>query len=501
LQQVHRPGNISPGGFVFEATDASAGAAGTEEFIQKMSGKLMSDTFDLIVVGAGPGGYVAAIRGAQLGLKVAVVEREAKLGGTCLRVGCIPSKALLETSELYEKSGKHFEERGLRVKSLELDLAQMMKHKDGVIATLDGGIQGLLRKNKVERFVGHGRLKGGGIVEVAGDQPVKLTGKKILIATGSVSSSLPGIAIDHDRVGTSTEALSWPEVPKHLVVIGAGVIGLELGTVWRRLGAQVTVLEYLPRILPGIDEQVAAEAKKIFEKQGLVFRLGARVTSAAAKGQVCRVEVDGAEPIECDRVLVAVGRKPCTDQLGLEEAGVQIDKRGFIQVNSAYQTTAPGVYAIGDVIGGAMLAHKAEEEGVACIEKMVTGHGHINYAIIPAVVYTEPEIASAGANEDALKAAGVRYRSGKFAFAANGRARAAGHTDGFVKILADEATDRVLGVHIIGTHAGELIHEAAVAMQFGASSEDIARCCHAHPTLSESIKEAAMAVDKRAIHS
>ncbi len=461
----------------------------------------MSEAFDLIVVGAGPGGYVAAIRASQLGMKVAVVEREKQLGGTCLRVGCIPSKALLETSELYEQSQKHFAERGLIVQGVWLDITQMMKHKDGIVSTLDGGIQGLLKKNKIERFFGHGKLKGHGVVEVAGNTPATLTGKKILIATGSVSSSFPGMQPDGDRIGTSTEALAWPEVPKHLVVIGAGVIGLELGTVWRRLGSQVTVLEYLPRILPGVDEQVATEAKKIFEKQGLTFKLGTKVTSVTASGKNCTIQMEGADPIHCDRVLIAVGRKPCTDNLGLVEAGVQTDKRGFIQVNAGYQTTATDVYAVGDVIGGAMLAHKAEEEGIACIEKMVTGHCHINYGTIPAVIYTQPEIASTGANEDALKQAGVKYRSGCFNFAANGRARAAGHTDGFVKVLADEVTDRVLGVHIIGAHAGELIHEAAVAMEFGASSEDIARCCHAHPTLSEAIKEAAMAVDKRAIHS
>jgi len=461
----------------------------------------MSESFDLIVVGAGPGGYVAAIRGAQLGMKVAVVEREQKLGGTCLRVGCIPSKALLETSELYEQSQKHFAERGLIVQGVTLDIAKMMSHKDSVVATLDGGIQGLLKKNKIERFFGHGRMKGKGVVEVTGNSPATITGKKILIATGSVSSSLPGIQPDGDRIGTSTEAIAWPEVPEHLVVIGAGVIGLELGTVWRRLGAKVTVLEYLPRILPGVDEQVANEAKKIFEKQGLTFKLGTKVKSVTAAGKLCTITMEGAEPITCDRVLVAVGRKPCTDNLGLEEAGVQTDKRGFIQVNAGYQTTAAGVYAVGDVIGGAMLAHKAEEEGIACVEKMATGHGHINYGTIPAVIYTSPEIASTGANEDALKAAGIKYKAGRFSFAANGRARAAGHTDGFVKVLADEATDRVLGVHIIGAHAGELIHEAAVAMEFGASAEDIARCCHAHPTLSEAVKEAAMAVDKRAIHS
>ncbi len=461
----------------------------------------MSEAFDLIVVGAGPGGYVAAIRASQLGMKVAVVEREKQLGGTCLRIGCIPSKALLETSELYEQSQKHFAQRGLVVQGVSVDIAQMMKHKDGVVSTLDGGIQGLLKKHKIARFFGHGKLKGTGLVEVVGEAPATLTGKNILIATGSVSATLPGMQPDGDRIGTSTEALAWPEVPQHLVVIGAGVIGLELGTVWRRLGSQVTVLEYLPRILPGVDEQVATEAKKIFEKQGLTFKLGTKVTSVTAVGQICTIQMEGADSITCDRVLIAVGRKPWTDSLGLEDAGVQTDKRGFIQVNAGYQTSATGVYAVGDVIGGAMLAHKAEEEGIACIEKMATGHGHINYGTIPAVIYTQPEIASTGVNEDALKAAGVKYKAGRFSFAANGRARAAGHPDGFVKILADEVTDRVLGVHIIGAHAGELIHEAAVAMEFGASSEDIARCCHAHPTLSEAIKEAALAVDKRAIHS
>ncbi len=461
----------------------------------------MAESFDLIVVGAGPGGYVAAIRAAQLKMKVAVIEREEKLGGTCLRVGCIPSKALLETSELYEQACRHFAERGLKIQGVDVDVPKMMEHKQSVVNTLDTGIQGLLKKNKIERYFGHGQLKGNGVVELSGSKPATIQAKNILIATGSVPSSLPGIEPDGDRIGTSTEALSWPEIPKDLVVIGAGVIGLELGTVWRRLGSTVTVLEYLPRILPGLDEQVASEAKKIFEKQGVIFRLGTKVTGVTAGEKSCTITIDGADPMTCDRVLVAVGRKPCTDKLGLEAAGVQTDKRGFIQVNAAYKTTADGVYAIGDVIGGAMLAHKAEEEGIACVEKMYTGHGHINYGTIPAVIYTQPEIASSGANEDALKAAGIKYKVGKFNFAANGRARAAGHTDGFVKVLADAETDRVIGVHIIGAHAGELIHEAAVAMEFGASSEDIARCCHAHPTLSEAVKEAAMAVDRRAIHS
>ena len=462
----------------------------------------MSESYDLIVIGAGPGGYVAAIRAAQLGLKAAVVEREPKLGGTCLRVGCIPSKALLETTELLEQSRHSFAERGLIAGEVKVDLPRMMAHKDGVVTQLDAGIQGLLKKNKVERHFGHGRLLGGGSVEVAGEsETIELTAKNILIATGSVSSSFPGMEPDGDRIGTSTEALSWPEVPGHLVVIGAGVIGLELGTVWRRLGSKVTVLEYLPRILPGTDSQVAKEAQKILTQQGMEFRLGTKVQRVSSDGTICRVEIEGSDPVDCDRVLIAVGRRPCTASLGLDRAGVDTDQRGFIRVSSAYQTTAPGVYAIGDVIGGAMLAHKAEEEGIACVERMVTGHGHINYNTIPGVIYTAPEIASVGETEDALKEQGRKYKTGRFAFAANGRARAAGHMEGFVKILTDAETDRVLGVHIIGAHAGELIAEAAIAMGFGASSEDIARCCHAHPTLAEAVKEAALAVDNRAIHS
>jgi len=462
----------------------------------------MSDTYDLIVIGAGPGGYVAAIRASQLGLKTALVERESKLGGTCLRVGCIPSKALLESTELFETSRLHFAERGIIAGEVTVDLSQMMQHKQGVIEDLNTGINGLLKKNKVGHFRGHGRLIGDGQLEVIGqDRVQKLQAKNFLIATGSVSSSLPGIEPDGELIGTSTEALSWQKVPQRLIVIGAGVIGLELGTVWRRLGSEVTVLEYLPRILPGTDTQIAKEAQKLFEQQGLTFHLDTKVTSVTSNGNVCTIEMEGREPLQSDRVLVSVGRRPCTDNLGLESAGIETDRRGFIQVNSSYQTTASGVYAIGDVIGGAMLAHKAEEEGIACVERLATGHGHINYRNIPAVIYTSPEIASVGVTEDELKEQGTAYRVGRFSFAANGRARAVGHTDGFVKILADRDTDRVLGVHIMGSHAGELIAEAAVAMEFGASSEDIARCCHAHPTLAEAVKEAALAVDRRAIHS
>lgn len=462
----------------------------------------MSDAYDLIVVGAGPGGYVAAIRGAQLGMKVALVERESKLGGTCLRVGCIPSKALLETTELYEQTQKSFADRGLIAGEVSVDVSKMMTHKEGVIGQLAGGIDQLMKKHKIARLIGHGKLLGQGKVEVTnGDDSQVVTGQKILIATGSVSSSFPGMEPDGDRIGTSTEALSWPEIPEHLVVIGAGVIGLELGTVWRRIGSKVTVLEYLPRILPGTDSQIAKEAQKIMTKQGLQFELGTKVQNVSSDGSKCTIEMEGKDPIVCDRVLISVGRRPCTEGLGLQEVGVSVDERGFIRVNSSYQSTVEGVYAIGDVIGGAMLAHKAEEEGIACVEKMQTGFGHIDYNCIPGVIYTAPEIASVGETEDALKERGVKYKTGRFVFAANGRARAGGHLDGFVKVLADAETDRVLGVHIIGTHAGELIAEAGVAMQFGASSEDIARCCHAHPTLAEAVKEACMAVDKRAIHS
>lgn len=462
----------------------------------------MSDSYDLIVIGAGPGGYVAAIRAAQLGMKAALVEREPQLGGTCLRVGCIPSKALLETTELLEQTREHFAERGLIAGEVKVDLPKMMAHKEGVVSQLDGGIQMLLKKHKIDRHFGHGQLLGNGQVEVAGKSgKTILQAGKILIATGSVSSAFPGMQPDGDRIGTSTEALSWPDIPEHLVVIGAGVIGLELGTVWRRLGSKVTVLEFLPRILPGVDSQVAKEAQKILTKQGLEFRLGTRVQQVTSDGKRCRIEVEGQDAIACDRVLIAVGRRPCTDNLGLSTAGVETDDRGFIRVNSGYQTTASGIYAVGDVIGGAMLAHKAEEEGIACVERMATGHGHINYGTIPGVIYTAPEIAFVGETEDALKERGHKINVGRFTFAANGRARAAGHMEGFVKIIADAETDRVLGVHIIGSHAGELIAEAAVAMSFGASSEDIARCCHAHPTLAEAVKEAAMAVDKRAIHS
>lgn len=462
----------------------------------------MSEThFDLIIIGAGPGGYVAAIRAAQLGLSVACVEKESALGGTCLRIGCIPSKALLESSERYHSAKTELKTHGVLADGIRLDLAAMLKRKDGIVTTLTKGIEGLFKKNKIKRWVGHGRLNGPGKVTVLQNgQSTEYTAKNILIATGSKSAPLRGVTLDGNRIGTSTEALAYPAVPEHLVVIGAGVIGLELGSVWSRLGAKVTVLEYLDRILPGMDSELAAEARKILEKQGLEFHLGTQVTGARTEGEKAIVEREGGDPISCDRVLLAVGRIPNTEDLGLESVGIQLDARGRIPVNAHFATIAPGIFAIGDVIPGPMLAHKAEEEGIACVEFLVTGAGHVDYGTIPSIVYTHPEIASVGRTEEELKQAGVEYRKGVFPFLANGRARAIGNTEGRVKVLADAKTDRVLGVHILGPHAGDLIAEAAVAMAFHASAEDIARACHAHPTLAESVKEAAMAVGGAAIH-
>ena len=462
----------------------------------------MSTQHDLIVIGAGPGGYVAAIRAAQLGLNVACIEKEPALGGTCLRVGCIPSKALLESSELFEQAANSLINRGIRIPKVELDLPRMLEQKDQTVSSLSKGIDGLLKKNGVTRYLGHGRLTGPGAVRVTNNknQTTELTGKNILIATGSVVATLPGIEIDGERVVSSTEALSFSSVPGKLVVIGGGAIGLELGTVWRRLGSKVTVLEYMNRILPGMDDELAKASLKILKSQGLQFQLGARVTGVTLNRKTCDVHIEGHENLRCDRVLVAVGRRPNTADLGLEAVGIETDKRGFIPIDETYQTSVPGIYAVGDVVGGAMLAHKAEEEGIACVERIVTGYGHVNYDAIPAIVYTSPEIASVGATEEELRESGIDYRKGSFPFAANGRARAIGHTEGMVKILADKKTDRILGAHILGPHAGDLIAELAVAIEFCASSEDVARSCHAHPTLAEAVKEAAMAVDRRAIH-
>ena len=461
----------------------------------------MAKRHDLVVLGAGPGGYVAALRAAQLGLDVACVEKEPKLGGTCLRIGCIPSKALLESSEHYARARHELAAHGVKVEGLGLDLATMLKRKERVVGTLTQGVAGLFKKNGVTRYEGHGRLAGGGRVTVDGAEgTTELEAKWILLATGSLSAPLAGVELDGDRVGTSTEALAWSEVPEHLVVIGAGFIGLELGSVWSRLGAKVTVLEYAERILPGIDGELAREAQKLLAKQGLEFRLGAKVTGAHATGGGAVVEVEGADPIACDRVLLAVGRIPNTRDLGLEAAGVELGARGRVEVDAHFATSAEGVYAIGDLIRGPMLAHKAEEEGVACVEHLVTGYGHVDYDTIPGVCYTEPEIASVGRTEEELSAAGVPFKKGSFPFLANGRARALGATDGRVKVLAHAETDRLLGVHVLGPRAGDLIAEATAAMAFGATAEDLARTCHAHPTLAECLKEAALAVDGRALH-
>ncbi|CAN5876160.1 dihydrolipoyl dehydrogenase [soil metagenome] len=461
----------------------------------------MSKQHDMVIIGAGPGGYVAAIRAAQLGFDVACIEKEATLGGTCVRVGCIPSKALLESSERYADVQHGFKEHGVNVSGVELDLKKLLERKDKVGKSNTDGVAYLFKKNKVTRYQGTGEITAPGQVVVHGaDGDTELEAEHIVIATGSQVMTLPGVELDGDKIGTSNEAIDYPEVPGHLVVIGGGYIGLELGSVWSRLGAKVTVLEYFDRILPGMDAETAKDALKVFKKQGLEFKLGAKVTAARLEGDGCIVEVEGEEPIHCDRVLVAAGRKPNTESLGLENVGVEMDERGRVKVDAQFRTNVEGVYAIGDVIPGPMLAHKAEEDGVACVEAIHTGHGHVNYDMIPGIVYTEPEIATVGKSEEDLKEAGVTYKKGVFPYQANGRARALGMTEGKVKVLADADTDRVLGVHIIGARAGDLIAEAVVAMSFGASSEDIARTVHAHPTLSETLKEAALAVEGRAIH-
>lgn len=460
-------------------------------------------THDVVVLGGGPGGYVAAIRAAQLGMKVAIVEKEDRFGGTCLRVGCIPSKALLESSHKYEIAAGELNQHGVVAQSVSLDLAVMMKRKSDVVQTLSKGIESLLGKNKVVKIKGTGRLAGAGRIHVTSVDGgvMEVSAQRIVLAVGSRSVILPGIEYDGSRVGTSTEALSYTEVPKHLVVIGGGYIGLELGSVWRRLGSRVTVLEYSDRILTGIDSEIAADALAQFRKQGLDIQLGVKVLSAKAEGEFCVVQPEGSDAIQCDRVLAATGRKPATTDIGLETVGLSTDDRGWIQVDEQYRTAAPGVFAIGDCIRGPMLAHKAEEDGVACIEGMQSGWCHVNYGLVPAVVFTHPEIATVGRTEEQLNIDGVTYKKGVFPFRANGRARTINDTTGKVKLLADAKTDEVLGVHIIGPAAGDLIGEAAAAMNFGASAEDIARVCHAHPTLPEALKEAALAVDGRAIHA
>jgi dihydrolipoamide dehydrogenase len=463
--------------------------------------------YDLIVIGTGPGGYVCAVRAAQLGLKTAVVEKRATHGGTCLNIGCIPSKAMLHASELFEEAGHSFGKMGIGIGKPALDLAAMLQYKDEGV---DGNVKGvdyLLKKNKIDAVRGVARIAAPGKVEVTADDgnTQTLDTKAIVIATGSDVARLRGIDIDEERIVSSTGALELKQVPKRMLVVGAGVIGLELGSVWRRLGSEVTFVEFLDRVLPGMDSEICRQTQRIMERQGLKFRLKSKVTGVDASGTALMASVEpadggAAETIEADVVLVAVGRVPYTDGLGLEGVGVQRDNRGRVVVDASFRTSVPGIYAIGDVIAGPMLAHKAEDEGVAAAEIIAGQAGHVNYDAIPNVVYTFPEIASVGKSEDELKEKGVAYKVGKFPFTANGRAKVNLTTDGFVKILADAKTDRVLGVHILGADAGNMIAEATVAIEMGASAEDLARTCHAHPTLTEAVKEAALAVDKRAIH-
>ncbi|AFV75214.1 dihydrolipoamide dehydrogenase [Thermus oshimai JL-2] len=453
--------------------------------------------YDLLVIGAGPGGYVAAIRAAQLGMKVGVVEKEKALGGTCLRVGCIPSKALLETTErVYEvKKGL----LGLKVEGFSLDLGALLAHKDKVVQANTQGIEFLFKKNGIARHLGTARFLSEKKVEVAETGEV-LEGRYILIATGSAPLIPPWAEVDYERVVTSTEALGFPEVPERFVVVGGGVIGLELGVVWHRLGAKVTVLEYMDRILPTMDAELSRAAEKIFKKEGLEIRTGVRVVRVAPEGKGARVELEGGEALWADRVLVAVGRRPYTEGLGLEAAGLSPDERGRIPVDAHLRTKHPHIYAIGDVVRGPMLAHKASEEGIAAVEHMATGVGHVDYLAIPSVVYTHPEVAGVGYTEEELKAQGIPYKVGRFPYSASGRARAMGETEGFVKVLAHRDTDRILGVHGIGARVGDMLAEAALAIFFKASAEDLGRAPHAHPSLSETLKEAALAAWERPIH-
>ncbi|WP_196260177.1 dihydrolipoyl dehydrogenase [Pelagibacterium limicola] len=467
----------------------------------------MADTFDLTVIGTGPGGYVCAVRAAQLGMKVAVVEKWPTFGGTCLNIGCIPSKALLHVSELFEEARHSFPQLGIEVDAPRINLEAMMAHKDDVVASNTSGIEYLFKKNKITAFYGTGTIAAAGKVTVTAEDGTvsEITTKNIVIATGSVPANLPGIEIDEEKIVTSTGALELDKVPGHLLVIGAGVIGLELGSVWARLGAKVTVVEFLDRILPGMDGEVAKQFQRMLSKQGFEFKLGTKVTGIEKSDQGLIAQIEPAQggeaaSIEVDVALVAIGRVPYTEGLGLDGVGVELDKRGRVVTDGHYKTNVDGIYAIGDVIAGPMLAHKAEDEGIAIAEILAGQAGHVNYGVIPGVVYTSPEVASVGKSEDELKAEGVDYKAAKFPFTANGRAKAMLATDGFVKILADKATDRVLGCHIVGRGAGEMIHEAAVLMEFGGSAEDLARTCHAHPTMSEAVREAALGLGDGSIH-
>ena len=470
----------------------------------------MSEPYDLVVIGGGPGGYVAAIRAAQLGLKTACVEKRGTLGGTCLNVGCIPSKALLQSSHHYEVAKDEFAHHGIKASGLAVDVKAMMGRKDKVVEDLTKGIEYLLKKNKVDYHVGAGRIIEAGKVGVKpskrGAKEQVLETRDILIATGSDVTPLKGVKIDEKRIVSSTGALALSKIPKSMIVIGAGVIGLEMGSVWRRLGADVTVIEFMDHILPGMDSEVSKNMGRILKKQGIKFKLSTKVTGAKAGASSVELSTAPAgdkgkpEKLKADVVLVAIGRRPYTDALGLKDAGITLDHRGFIPVNEHFQTSVPGIFAIGDVIGGAMLAHKAEEEGNACVELIAGEAGHVDYNSIPGIVYTWPEVAALGKTEEQLKTAGIAYNVGKFPFSANSRARANGDADGFVKILADKATDAILGAHIIGPAAGDLIQEIVVGMELGASAEDIARICHGHPGLPEAVKEAALDVSGRAIH-
>jgi dihydrolipoamide dehydrogenase len=462
----------------------------------------MPDSFDVIIIGSGPGGYVCAIRAAQLGLNVACVEKRATLGGTCLNIGCIPSKALLQSSEEFHHAAHALKDHGVLVDSVKLDLGRMQARKDEVVSANTKGVEFLFRKNKVTWLKGTGRIVGPGKVDVNG---TIYGAKHIVIATGSESVPLAGVDVDEKQIVTSTGGLELDSVPGHLVVIGGGYIGLELGSVWRRLGAQVTVVEFLDRIVPTMDGEIAKAFERILTRQGIKFRLGMQVTGARKGNDGVTLTIEpakggNAEELKADIVLLSIGRRPFTDGVGLADAGVTLDERGRVKTDEHYATNVPGIYAIGDAIAGPMLAHKAEEEGVALAERLAGQAGHVNYSAIPGVVYTWPEVAAVGQTEEELKAAGVAYKVGKFPFTANARARAMAETDGFVKILADKTTDRVLGAHIIGPDAGTLIAELTTAMEFGASAEDVARTCHAHPSLSEAVKEAALAVAGRALH-
>ena len=469
---------------------------------------MANETFDLVVIGAGPGGYVAAIRAAQLGMKVAVVEKNATLGGTCLNVGCIPSKALLQSSHLFEETGHDLAQHGIVVAAPTLDFAQLMKRKGEVVGATTKGIEFLFKKNKITWLQGTGRIEAAGSVAVLGpDGAVKDTvaAKNILIAAGSEVTPLPGVTIDEKKIVSSTGALELTEVPKRLVVVGAGIIGLELGSVWRRLGAEVTVVEFLDRICPGIDDEITKFFQRALAKQGLKFKLGSKVTKAETSDSGVTLTVEpskggAAETLQADIVLVAIGRRPYVAGLGLDKVGVKLTDRGRIAVDAHFQTSVPGIYAIGDVIDGPMLAHKASEDGIACVESLAGQKGHVNWDLVPSVVYTQPEVAWVGKSEEQLKAAGVAYKVGKYPFTADPRSRANGATEGFVKVLSDKTTDRVLGVHIFGAEAGTMIGEAAVAMEFSASAEDIGRVCHAHPTVNEALKEAALAAWEKPIH-